>query len=394
VKRTTCRSCDSAGLELVIDLGEQSPSNALLTSPDQPEKRYPLRMVVCTNCWLMQTETDVSHAEVFNGDYPYYSGTHKAWRDHCARYSLLVKHRLGLDASSYVIEVGGNDGTLLSNFQCDTLNVEPAVNVAREAMRKNIPTVVDRFQNVNASRGGADLIIANNVLAHDPDLNGFAAAIKRNLARRGTCTIEFPWAVTLIENCEFDTIYHEHYSYLSLTALAALFRRHDLALYDAEYLEIHGGSVRAYVTHAERKVSISPAAESLLAQEECLRRLRTYRDFQARAHVCASDFLEFMRQSATKVLGAGAAAKATVFANFVGLTNTDIPLVGDVTPAKWDKYLPGSRIKIVPEAAILSHKPEFILVFPWNWKAEIAAKYRDMGYTGKFVTAIPKLEVF
>ena len=392
--RTTCRGCDSRELELVIDLADQPPSNALLTRFDQEQKRYPLRMVVCKICWLMQVDYDVEHHELFNGLYPYFSGSSKQWQAHCKDYVAMITKRLGLTAGSYVIEVGGNDGTLLQNFNCDTLNVEPSGNVAGASMDKNIPTIIQRFQNVTANRHGADLIIANNVLAHDPDLNGFAAAITRNLAPKGTCTIEFPWAKRLISDGEFDTIYHEHYSYFSLTALIPLLREHNLHVYDVEELETHGGSLRAYVSHLGVSRSSADVVGDVLLREAALRDLRTYEEFKARAHLCAADLLQFLQEHPGVVLGAGAAAKATVFTNFAGITRDDIPLVGDNTPWKWRKVMPGSLIEIVPEDEIVDAKPEYILIFPWNWSSEIMGAYRSMGYKGKFVTAIPKLEVF
>jgi C-methyltransferase C-terminal domain/Putative zinc binding domain/Methyltransferase domain len=399
MNRTTCRSCGSRELELVLDLGEQPPSNALLapTFGTVIEKRYPLRMVVCKICWLMQVDYDVEHHELFNGLYPYFSGSSKQWQAHCKDYVAMITKRLGLTAGSYVIEVGGNDGTLLQNFNCDTLNVEPSGNVAGASMDKNIPTVIQRFQNVTANRHGADLIIANNVLAHDPDLNGFAAAITRNLAPKGTCTIEFPWAKRLISDGEFDTIYHEHYSYFSLTSLDTLLSHHALCIYDAEYLpNIHGGSIRAYVGHVNAHPLIRRPDNvlHLMLEEFNLQKLQTYQEFKARAHLCAADLLQFLQEHPGVVLGAGAAAKATVFTNFAGITRDDIPLVGDNTPAKWRKFLPGSGIEIVPEDEIVDAKPEYILIFPWNWSSEIMGAYRSMGYKGKFVTAIPKLEVF
>ncbi len=390
MSRTNCRSCGSANLEHVIDLGNQAPSNALLTSPDQPSKTYPLRMCVCTNCWLMQTEFDVPHAELFPPDYPYHSGSNQAWGRHCKAFALMATERFRLTPRSYVVEVGGNDGTLLDKFACETFNIEPSVNVAREAMRRGIATFVGRFQDVTLTEQ-ADLIIANNVLAHDPDLNGFAASIARNLKPAGRCTIEFPWAVKLLEECQFDTIYHEHYSYLSLTSLGMLLPRHGLELHDAELLETHGGSIRAYIG---RGAMYSTGVHPLYAAEESLRSMRAYEIFRGRIFDIAGTFVRFVQAHPGQVCGAGAAAKATVFANFCQLTDKDIPLIGDNTPAKQGKFLPGSRIPIVSEEALVACQPQYIWIAAWNWKAEIATKYRAMGYKGKFVVAIPELEVF
>jgi C-methyltransferase C-terminal domain/Putative zinc binding domain/Methyltransferase domain len=391
--RTTCRSCEGP-LEHVLDLGTQAPSNALLKSFDQPEKRYPLRAAVCTNCWLMQTEYDVPHAELFPADYPYYSGGSQQWREHCRSYAEYATKRFGLRGDSYVVEIGGNDGTMLQNFYCNTLNVEPSVNVARAAMSKSIPTLVGRIQDVQLNKQGADLIIANNVLAHDPDLNGFAAAIARGLAPDGTATIEFPWAVRLLENGAFDTMYHEHYSYFSLLALLPLFRRHGLHIYDVEYLPVHGGSLRVYAQHLGVARSSSEAIGTVLVDEEGLRRPRTYEVFRERAFNCAAAFRAFILEHPGQVYGAGAAAKATVFANFCALTSKDIGAIGDITPAKQGKWLPGSHIPIVSMEQLCAWQPKFIWIAAWNWREEIAARLRPMVPYAKFVAAVPELEEF
>jgi SAM-dependent methyltransferase len=389
-----CRSCGRSGLEHVLHLGNQAPSNALLTQFDQVEKRYPLRLAVCPHCWLLQTEIDVPHTELFNADYPYFSGASQAWREHCYRYMAYATRRFNLRPQSYVVEIGGNDGTLLHYFNCATLNVEPSASVAKYSMAKNIPTIVGRIQDVQLNAGGADLIIANNVMAHDPDLNGFVAAIARGLSPKGTCTIEFPWAVRLLEDGQFDTVYHEHYSYLSITALDPLFERHGLRAYDAEYFpEIHGGTLRLFVGHAAYTVSpFEGGLPRLRGEEAGLRSMRTYEVFRERAFNIAGDFSRFLIENKGDVYGIGAAAKATVFANFCALDYTDIPMIGDATPAKHHKWLPGSRIPIVTEDEVLNALSLWIAA--WNWKDSIAFRMREKGFTGKFVVAIPELEVF
>lgn len=393
-KRETCRSCGAGPLEHVIDMGPQAPSNALLTSADQPSRIHPLKVGVCVNCWLMQTEYDVPHAELFTADYPYYSGGSRQWIEHCDRFAAYATVRFGLHSDSYVVEIGGNDGTMLKRFDCETLNVEPSRNVARAALDRGVSTFIGRFQECVLARR-VDLIIANNVLAHDPDLNGFAAAIARNLAEAGTCTIEFPWAVKLLEDCQFDTIYHEHYSYFSITTLDILFARHGLRIYDAKYLPIHGGSIRAYVHHRSHATSsASLHLDNLRAQEELLIMPRVYEVFRERAFNCAGAFHRFLKGREGQVYGMGAAAKATVFANFCALTSKDIPMIGDATPVKWGKFLPGSRIPIVTQTQLLDQSPPYIWIAAWNWKEQIARELRIAGFKGKFVTAIPMLEVF
>lgn len=390
----TCRACGSSNLRRhVIGLGSQAPSNALLTYFHEFSMMYPLCVNVCTDCWLMQTAVDVPHAELFNADYPYFSGATEAWRDRCKEYADYLSTRFNLYSGSSVLEIGGNDGTLLQHFaQCSTSNVEPSASVARAAMDKGIPTFVGRFQDVTTSR--EDLIIANNVLAHDPDLCGFVDSIQRNLAPTGAAVIEFPWVVRLLEDCQFDTIYHEHYSYLSLTALIPLFRRFNLHIYDVDVLEeIHGGSLRIYVSHLGVARSSNDNVAVVLAQESDLRKLRTYEIFRERAFNTAGAIHRFLRGTGP-IHAACAAAKATVFTNFCALTHADILMVSDNSKAKQGKFLPGSRIPIVTEEALLANNPRYILIFAWNWKYEVAAKFRRMGYKGKFVTAIPELEVF
>jgi SAM-dependent methyltransferase len=391
MKRYVCRGCGSSLLIPVLDLGTQPPSNQL-KGHAEPWAMYPLSAVVCTGCWLMQTGFDVPHAELFTADYPFRSGVSREWKAHCEKYVQDITKRLSLNEHSTVVEIGGNDGTLLKNFNCWHLNVEPSAEAAEEARANGVTTITTRFQELALPQDQlADLIIANNVLAHDPDLQGFAAALKRNLAPNGTITIEFPWLLKLLENCEFDTIYHEHYSYFSIRSLSSLLERHSLFVYDAEYLPIHGGSIRAYVKHDV--THWSRALAELRLEESPLRDLCIYRKFHKRAFEIADEIWHFARQP-IRLYGAGAAAKATVFTNFAQLTYNLIPFVGDATPTKQGKRIPGANIPIVSEERLLEQNPTHILIFAWNYKNEIAAKYRALGYKGKFVVAIPKLEVF
>lgn len=395
MKRTTCRGCESANLEPVLDLGNQPPSNALISRLDQPVKTYPLLLVVCTDCWLMQLETDVPHSELFNADYAFRSASNKGMM-HGQAYVDAMRRRFGLHSDSCVVEAGGNDGTLLKSFDfCRALNIDPSESAARAAREADIPTYCGRLQDTCA---GADLLIANNVMAHDPDLDGFIAAIARNLAPTGTAVIEFPWAVSMLEHGEFDTIYHEHYSYLSITALIPIFRRHNLYPYDVERLPIHGGSLRLYVDRLDsarrRAKSSTDYFGVVLWHEQALRNMRNYQIFRERAFNCVGAAWRFIANHQGEIYGMGAAAKATVFTNFAGLTYKDIPAIGDNTPAKQGKWIPGACIPIVPEAEVLALKPKYLVLFPWNWKTQYAAKLRSLGYKGKFVVAIPELEIF
>jgi hypothetical protein len=235
----------------VLDLGFQPPSNALLDRADQIEPTYPLGVVYCERCSLMQTSFDVPPEFLFNERYPYFSGQSAEWREHCRDFAVMARARFGLNIGSFVIEIGGNDGTLLKEFGfCSTLNIEPSRSVAEAARRAGVNTWIGAWEDYRDGRA-ADLVIANNVLAHTPRINEFVASIAFNLARGGVCTLEFPWLVTLLKECQFDTIYHEHYSYLSLTALMPLFERHGLAIFDVERLPTHGGSLRVYAAHRD-----------------------------------------------------------------------------------------------------------------------------------------------
>ena len=387
-----CRSCDSRNCELVIDLGEQSPPNALANFR-QPQRTWPLRMVVCKDCWLMQTEVDVPHDEIFDKDYPYFSGQSQDWVDHCKAYAAQMTQRFG--APEYVIEIGGNDGTLLKNFSCGRLNVEPCENVARAAVEAGVPTTAAIWQNLTRRPWvKADLIVANNVMAHTPDLTGFVERIEDWLAPSGVATIEFPWVLNMIRETQFDTIYHEHYSYLSLTALEPLFQRRGLRVFDVESIPTHGGSLRVFV----KRISYSGnnlQSESLAAYHEAeapLRDMSTYIGFRERTAKIKSDIWSFLKEVGP-VHGYGAAAKGSVFLNYCGLTEAEIPFIADTTPAKQGKLMPNTHIPIVPEKPLIEAQPEWVLILPWNWKSEIIRKLRPALPRTKFVTAIPELVV-
>jgi len=394
VKRTHCRSCGSLFLQHVIDLGDQPPSNAL-TLRGEPQKAYPLSLVVCETCWLMQTGYDVPHKELFTEEYPYFSGQSEEWVAHCKKYAEEMTERLGLGPSSYVIEIGGNDGTLLKNFRCHKLNVEPCANVAAASSAAGVPTYHVPWGRHFDLLLNADLIVANNVLAHDPDINGFIGCVKRNLGRNGIATFEFPWALNLIKNAQFDTIYHEHYSYLTLTALEPLFRRHGLVVFDVDQLATHGGSLRIYVCHDRVQARYVPAEErvcAVLDAERVLRDPGTYERFAEEVEwICYNAHLLVGRHG--PMWGYGAAAKGSVFLNYCGFTSTSIHRIADTTAAKQGKVMPGSCIPIVPEEELIAAQPEWVLILAWNWKREIIQRLRPKLPRTKFVCAIPELTV-
>lgn len=386
--KTACRACKGS-LSRILDLGSQPPSNALLIAPDQ-EAKYPLRLMKCDSCTLCQLDFDVPPAELFGESYPYFSGQSAHWVEHCREYAEKVWTRLNLDSAATVLEIGSNDGTLLKNFigKCRAIGVDMSNSVALEAERNGVPTTTAPFTRA-ICWPTADLLIANNVLAHTPDIEEFVATMQQTLAIDGVATIEFPWIVHLIEQCQFDTIYHEHYSYLSVTALDKLFRRYNLYIYDLEHLPTHGGSLRLYVTRitftgVEAAVGLAKQREAEL----------DYSHFAFRVAKIIADSLRFIDYHRGLVYGYGAAAKGNTFLNTCRFSSFDIPAAGDTTPAKVGRFLPGSHIPVVSEDELLALAPPYILILPWNWKDEIVTRLRAKGYTGKFVTAIPELKVF
>ena len=394
---TNCRACGSARLRPVIDLGLQPASNALKKTADEAEKSYPLRAVYCAECFLMQTWKDVPPAEMFNADYVYFSGQSKQWVAHCTNFAATAIKRFGLSKDSCVIEVGGNDGTSLIPFKphvAAVWNIEPSGSVAKASEAAGVPTFNYFFGSPNKQPVQADLLIANNVMAHTPDLNAFVEAIWATLKPNGIATIEFPWVLNLINELQFDTIYHEHYSYFSLRALEPLFERHRLRIYDVDFLPTHGGSLRVY---AHRTDVACPRPTSAVfearAKEIPLASPETYTHFAKRAEECRQAFRDWLlTQPYPNVFGYGAAAKGNTFLNYCGVTAAEIPLVADTTPAKQGLYLPGSCIKVVPESIVFDHKPEFLLVLAWNWRDEIVRRVRQTIPKQRFVTAIPQME--
>jgi len=394
MKRIHCRACNACGLTEVLHLGLQPPSNALLAKPG-PEKTYPLRMVVCRQCHLMQLDYDVPHDELFTGGYPYFSGASAAQVQHAKEYVDMITDRLQLDCNSYVVEIGGNDGTLLKQFvEPRVLNVEISESVAAASEAAGIPVLRTpwgwHFERLPRER--ADLIIANNVMAHTPDPLGFIDCIKRNLGDHGTFTAEFPWGKNLIDQTQFDTIYHEHYSYFTLTSLLPLFAKCGLCIYHVEHLPVHGGSLRIYASHAG--CPQTSAVKEFLLAEAPLNRLETYWKFRERAFSLRGYFESFLSKHAP-ICAFGAAAKGNTFLNWMKVDSSEILAVGDDTAAKQGRFLPGSHIPIVPEQELLAMRPDYVLILPWNWADAIANKLHCIrAWGGQFVTAIPDLRVF
>ena len=404
-----CRFCGKILTHEFIDLGCAPPSNAYLTAADlnRSEVYYPIKIRVCTDCWLVQTDDYVGAEELFTPNYAYFSSTSSSWLAHARQYCQLITERLGLNSKSFVVEIACNDGYLLKNFVeagIPCLGIEPTASTAAATQYLSIPVLQDFFGQTLGRRLAtegqkADLIIGNNVYAHVPDINDFTIGLKTLLKPGGTITLEFPHLMQLIEHTQFDTIYHEHFSYLSLYTVMHIFRKAGLRVFDAEELTTHGGSLRIYGCHLEDPRPNAGTITSLLDEESSrgMRNPSLYQSFQVRADNVKNSFLQFLldQKSAGKtVAGYGAAAKGNTLLNYAGIKPDLLPYVVDQNRAKQGKFLPGSRIPIVSEDRSREKQPDFIVILPWNIKEEVMAQLtyvREWG--GRFVTAIPKLEI-
>ena len=404
-----CRHC-AAQLSLTfVDLATAPPSNAYLTAAqlDSPETWYPLRVLVCERCWLVQTQDYAHHAELFSSDYAYFSSFSSTWLEHARAYVAKMVERFGLNATSTVIEVASNDGYLLQyvrerNIRC--LGIEPTASTAAAARAKGIEVVTEFFGTALAeqlaARGHtADLMAANNVLGHVPEINDFVAGFARILKRKGVATFEFPHFLNLVEQCEFDTIYHEHFSYLCLSAVSRIFEANGLSVFDVEELDVHGGSLRVFAQRKDGSRPVTAAVGAMLSREAAagMTTAAYCAGFQARTNAVKDGLVRFLldaKAAKQSVAAYGAAAKGNTLLNYAGVRADLIPWVVDRNPAKQGKYLPGSRIPIVEEARIRAEKPQFIVILPWNLRREVMAQLhyvREWG--GKFVTAVPELVI-
>lgn len=405
-----CRHCGSE-LELsLVDLGSAPPSNAYLTqqSLKAPEKWFPLRVLVCESCWLAQTEDFAEVQELFDADYAYFSGFSSSWLAHCERYVADMVLRFKLDSSNHVVEVAANDGYLLQYFRDRRIpctGVEPTASTAAAARAKGIPIVEDffgvRVAEELAARGKhADLTTANNVLAHVPDMNDFVTAFALLLKPHGVATFEFPHLLKLIAGSQFDTIYHEHFSYLSLTAACRIFAANGLSVFDVEEHPTHGGSLRVFAQRSDTGQRSRDAKVDEMLEREVqagMTTARYYADFQSRADKVKNEFLSFLldakRQGHT-VAAYGAAAKGNTLMNYAGIRPDLISFVVDRNPAKQRKYMPGSRIPITDELKLKNLRPNYVIVLPWNLKAEVMRQLEYIkAWGGRFVTAVPQLEI-
>jgi SAM-dependent methyltransferase len=402
-----CRFCAAPLEHVFVDLGATPPANAYLEpeSLNRGEMSFPLRAFVCGRCFLVQLEAFQSPAEIF-GHYAYFSSFSQSWLAHAKAFAETAVQRFALGPKSLVVEVASNDGYLLQYFRelgVPVLGIEPAANVAAVARTRGVPTVANFFGRAVADKllaegKGADLLVGNNVLAHVPDLNDFVAGLARLLNPGGTLSLEFPHLLRLIEQVQFDTIYHEHFSYFSLGASERVLAAHGLEIADVEELPTHGGSLRLSARHCGRATPSARVAE-LRAREvhAGLADLAGYRGFAERVAAVKRDLLRFLveaRAAGKHVVGYGAAAKGNTLLNSCGIRGDLIDYVVDVSPHKQGRYLPGSRIPIAPPARLAETRPDYVLILPWNLSEEIrrdAAGIAEWG--GRFVVAIPKLAI-
>ena len=405
-----CRHCEADLTLPLIDLGSAPPSNAYLTEAalHAPEKWFPLRVLVCTACWLAQTEDTTGAEELFGADYAYFSSFSTSWLAHAERYVTDMTNRFVLGPAAHVIEVAANDGYLLQYVKARAipcLGIEPTVSTATAARARGIEIVEEFFGTTLARRlveegRSADLIAANNVLAHVPDINDFVAGFAHLLKPAGVATFEFPHLLRLVTENQFDTIYHEHFSYLSLTSVTRIFERNGLAIFDVEELPTHGGSLRVYAQRKDTgRKEVGAHVEKMYALEVAagIATADFYQGFQAKAEVIKNDFLAFLieaRKFGKTVAAYGAAAKGNTLMNYAGIRSDLIKFVVDRNPAKQGCYMPGSRIPIFDENRIKEARPDYIVILPWNLRHEIMvqlAYIRD--WHGEFVTAVPRLTI-
>jgi len=404
-----CRHCLAKLTHTFLDLGFAPPSNAYLTRDDltKPEKYYPLKVMVCDQCWLVQTEDYAQADELFDSEYAYFSSTSTGWLEHAKRYAEKMVVELSLNENSLVIEVASNDGYLLRNFvekKIPCLGIEPTASTARASEELGIPVLQEFFGEKLgvqlASEGRqADLIAGNNVYAHVPDINDFSLGLKAVLKPGGIITLEFPHLMRLIEFSQFDTIYHEHFSYLSLYTVSKIFKVAGLRIWNVEELSTHGGSLRVYGCHENDPRQVLPVVQVILDKEnECgLRDLSVYEAFQAKADVIKNSFLEFLiaqKKLDKRVAAYGAAAKGNTLLNYAGVKPDLLSFVCDAAVAKQNKFMPGSHIPILKPEALAIDNVDFVLILPWNIASEVMVQNSKLVAAGvKFITAVPSLKI-
>ena len=404
-----CRHCNAELIHIFLDLGFAPPSNAYLTKDAlrAPETTFPLKLYVCDQCWLVQTEDYAEADELFSGDYAYFSSTSKGWLQHAERYVEKITRDLDLSRKSFVIEVASNDGYLLKNFVSagiPCLGIEPTDSTANASEEIGVPVLREFFGVETAKalierKNQADLICGNNVYAHVPDINDFTQGLRIALKEGGTINLEFPHLMRLIDQNQFDTVYHEHFSYLSLTSVTHIFSQAGLRVYDMEELPTHGGSLRIYGCYDDDPRSTKPTVQGMLEREQAfgLQDLSVYQGFQLKADKVKNDFLAFLieqKRAGKSIAAYGAAAKGNTLLNYAGIKHDLIDFVCDAAPSKQDKFMPGSHIQIFAPAELTKRKPDWVIILPWNIADEVIQQQRQvLLWGGKFVVAVPELRI-
>ena len=405
-----CRHCNNELQHVFCDLQTCPPSNAMVKPEmiNYPETYFPLKVFVCDKCWLVQVDELEKADAIFNNEYTYFSSFSTSWLKHAKAYTDYMTERFGFNENSLVVEIASNDGYLLQYFKeknIPVLGVEPTANTAQVAIEKGIENIVDFFGSDLAGKkllAKADLILGNNVLAHVPDINDFVKGVKIALKPNGVNTFEFPHLLQLVAQKQFDTIYHEHFSYLSLTNLKSVFETQGLEIFDVQEIPTHGGSLRIFTKHKEdNSKKVEDAVREILEKEAAagMTSLAYYQDFQQKVDQIKYDFTEFLiqqKRNGKKIIGYGAAAKGNTLLNYCGIKGNDlIEYVVDASPYKQNKLLPGSRIPVFSSEKIAQTKPDFIVIFPWNLKDEISHQLAYAQEWGaKFVIAVPELTIF
>lgn len=404
-----CRHCQTPLTHRFLDLGYAPPSNAYLmpSALNAPEATYPLRLMVCGSCFLVQTEDFTAADSLFDADYAYFSSTSTGWLDHAARYAAQMTARFGLGPDSHVIEVASNDGYLLRNFVAagiPCLGIEPTESTARAAEKIGVPTLQEFFgeslaRSLVDQGKAADLVAGNNVFAHVPDINDFSRGLATILKPEGVVTLEFPHLMRLVELCQFDTVYHEHFSYLSLIATHSILSRAGLRVFEVEEVPTHGGSLRVFACRPEASHAEHPSVARLLAEERArgMETIAYYSAFQPKADGVKNAFLRFLldlKANGKSVAAYGAAAKGNTLLNYAGVKPDLLPFVCDAARAKQGKLMPGSHIPILPPSALDENRPDYIIILPWNIATEVRKQLDHLATQGtKFVTAVPELVV-
>jgi len=409
MKQAACRFCGAALKLSFADLGMSPPSNSYLEAGElnRVERFYPLHAWVCEKCFLVQLEEFETPEQIF-GDYAYFSSYSDSWLAHAKAYADAMVRRFALGKTSFVVEIASNDGYLLQYFIAQgvpVLGIEPAANVAAVAEKKGVPTLVKFFGTrtageLAAAGRKADLIAGNNVLAHVPDLNDFVSGMKELLAPRGVITMEFPHLLKLMQESQFDTIYHEHFSYISFVVAERVFAAHRLTLFDVDEIPTHGGSLRIYARHAANNgLPVTPKLSELRERERAagLERADTYRSFAEQVRATKRSLLKFLiqaKESGKSVVGYGAPAKGNTLLNYCGVRSDLLEYTVDRSSHKQGRFLPGVHIPVYAPERIMQTRPDYLLILPWNLKDEIVAQMAGIrAWGGRFVVPIPQAKV-